>query len=106
MHLLAYFTLQVTLIMIYTLRKVEDNENHVRWIYLTIIINPAVVYPVQSFDPVTMEAMTVNHVAPATSSKTYINPSLVMYYLDPTTFTLVDYESFHLEIKDQEQSIG
>ena len=71
-----------------------------------IIINPTVVYPVQSFDPVTMEAMTVNHVAPATSSKTYINPSMVMYYLDPTTFTLVDYESFHLEIKDQEQSIG
>ena len=35
MHFLAYFTLQGMLVMINTLRKVEDHENHVRWIYLT-----------------------------------------------------------------------
>ena len=34
MHFLAYFSLQGALIMLNTLRKVEDRENHVRWIYL------------------------------------------------------------------------
>ena len=32
MYFLAYFTLQGTLVMINTLHKVEDHENHVRWI--------------------------------------------------------------------------
>ena len=32
------FTLQGTLVMLNTLRKVEYNENHVRWIYLTTIL--------------------------------------------------------------------
>ena len=38
MHFLAYFTLQGTLVMLNTLRKVEDHENHVRWIYLTTVL--------------------------------------------------------------------
>ena len=38
MHFLAYFTLQDTLGMLNTLRKVEDHENHGRWIYLTAVI--------------------------------------------------------------------
>ena len=38
MHFLAYFTVQGTLVMINTLRKVEDHENHVRWIYLTTVL--------------------------------------------------------------------
>ena len=37
-HFLAYFTLQVTLIMLNTLRRVEDHETHVRLIYLTTVI--------------------------------------------------------------------
>ena len=37
-HFLAYFTLQGTLIVLNTLRKVEDRENHVRWIYLTTVL--------------------------------------------------------------------
>ena len=32
MHFLAYFTLQGTLVMLNTLRKVEDHENHVGFI--------------------------------------------------------------------------
>ena len=36
MHFLAYLTLQGMLIMLNTLCKVEDHENHVRWIYLII----------------------------------------------------------------------
>ena len=39
MHFLAYFTLQGALIMLNTLRKVEDHENHVRLIYFTIFLN-------------------------------------------------------------------
>ena len=35
MHFLAYFTLQGTLIILNTLCKFEDHENHVRYIYLT-----------------------------------------------------------------------
>ena len=31
-------TLQRTLIMLNTLCKVEDHENHVRWIYLTTVL--------------------------------------------------------------------
>ena len=38
MHFLAYFTLQGTLVMLNTLRKVEDQENHVGWIYLTTVL--------------------------------------------------------------------
>ena len=38
MHFLAYFTLQSTLVMLHMLRKVEDHENHVRWIYLTTVL--------------------------------------------------------------------
>ena len=36
---LTYFALQCTLIVLNTLRKVEDHENHVRWIYLTTVLN-------------------------------------------------------------------
>ena len=35
---LAYFTLQDTLVMLNTLCKVEDHENHVRWIYFTTVL--------------------------------------------------------------------
>ena len=35
MHFLAYFTLQCAFVMLNTLPKVEDYENHLRWIYLT-----------------------------------------------------------------------
>ena len=38
-HFLANFTLQGTLIMLNTLCKIEDYENHVRWIYLTTVLN-------------------------------------------------------------------
>ena len=38
MHFLKYFTVQGTLIMLNTLHKVEDHENHVRWIYLTTVL--------------------------------------------------------------------
>ena len=38
MHFPTYFTLQGTLIKLNTLRKVEDHENHVRWIYLTTVL--------------------------------------------------------------------
>ena len=38
MYFLAYFTLQGTLIKLNTLRKVEDHENHVRWIYLKTVL--------------------------------------------------------------------
>ena len=34
-NFLAYFILQGTLTMLHILRKVEDHENHVRWMYLT-----------------------------------------------------------------------
>ena len=37
MHFLTFFALQDTLIMLNTLHKVEDHENHVRWIYLTTV---------------------------------------------------------------------
>ena len=33
MHVIAYFTLQGTFVMLNALCKVEDDENHVRWIY-------------------------------------------------------------------------
>ena len=33
-HFLAYFALQCTLVMLNTLRKIEDYDTHVRWIYL------------------------------------------------------------------------
>ena len=36
---LAYFTLQGTSIMLNIQRKVEDHANHVRWIYVTSILN-------------------------------------------------------------------
>ena len=39
MHFLAYFTLQCLLIMLSTLHKIEDHENHVRWIYLATVLN-------------------------------------------------------------------
>ena len=38
MYFLAYFTLQDMLVMLNTLHKVEDHENHVRWIYLTTVL--------------------------------------------------------------------
>ena len=38
MYFLEYFTLQCTLVMLITLRKVDDHENHVRWIYLTTVL--------------------------------------------------------------------
>ena len=38
MLFLAYFALQGMLVMLNTLRKVEDHENHVRWIYLTTVL--------------------------------------------------------------------
>ena len=34
-----YFTLQGTLILLNTLRNVAGRENHVRWIYLTTVLN-------------------------------------------------------------------
>ena len=42
MYFLAYFTLQGTLIVLNTLHKVEDHENHARWIYLTTVLNMGV----------------------------------------------------------------
>ncbi|KAK2154070.1 hypothetical protein LSH36_278g06048 [Paralvinella palmiformis] len=59
-----------------------------------------------NFNPLTMQAVGINHVAPSANTMSYINPSLVMYYLDPYNYSLIEYESFHLEIKDQDQSIG
>ena len=38
MHFLAYFTLQSMVIMLNTQPKVEDHENHVRWVYLTTVL--------------------------------------------------------------------
>ena len=38
MNFLTYFTLQGTLVILNTLHKVEDHENHVRWIYLTTVL--------------------------------------------------------------------
>ena len=38
MHFLAYFTIQGMLVMLNTLHKVEDHENHVRWIYITTVL--------------------------------------------------------------------
>ena len=38
MHFLACFTLQGTLVMLNTLHKVEDHENHWRLIYLTTVL--------------------------------------------------------------------
>ena len=38
MHFLAYFTLHGALVMLNTLRKLEDHENHVRWIYLATVL--------------------------------------------------------------------
>ena len=39
MYFNAYLTLQGTLLMLNTLHKVEDHENHARWIYLTTILH-------------------------------------------------------------------
>ena len=36
---LSYITLYITLIMLDTLRKIEEHENHVRWIYLTTVLD-------------------------------------------------------------------
>ena len=38
MNFLAYFALQRTIVMLNTLRKVEDHENQVGWIYLTTVL--------------------------------------------------------------------
>ena len=37
-HFLVNFTLQGTLVMLNTLLKVKDHENHVRWIYITTVL--------------------------------------------------------------------
>ena len=39
MNFLTYLALRGKLIMINTLQKLEDHENHARWIYLTIVLN-------------------------------------------------------------------
>ena len=39
MNFLAYFALQATLVLLHTRNNVEDHENHVRWIYFTIVLN-------------------------------------------------------------------
>ena len=39
MYFLAYFTLQDMLVMLNILRKVENHENHVRWIYIKTVLN-------------------------------------------------------------------
>ena len=44
MHFLAYFTLQGMIVMLNTLRKIEDHENHVRWIYLTTVLYMGEIY--------------------------------------------------------------
>ena len=38
LHFIAYLTLQGTLIKLNTRRKVEDHEQHVRWMYLITVI--------------------------------------------------------------------
>ena len=71
MHFLTYFTRQGTLIMLNALCKVEDHENHVRWIYLTTVLNMGTVRSLGDFIRIIGFCLSLNYTINGYVTHTY-----------------------------------
>ncbi|KAK2154067.1 hypothetical protein LSH36_278g06059 [Paralvinella palmiformis] len=56
-------------------------------------------------DPFTYEARAINYVAPSATSNYYVNPSFRIYFLDSTTYELLNFENYYMQLNFQKPGL-